>query len=375
MNDLFSYCPGPPDYRLRWEDLRAAYDWLRALDGCPQDPAHHAEGDVGTHTRMVCEELLALPAWRALGEQDRQALFAAAVLHDLAKPECTRIEDDGRVTSRGHSARGAIRARGLLWRQRAPFGLREQVCALVRHHQQPYFLIDRADGPRRCIEISQTARCDRLALLAEADVRGRACADKQRLLDNVALFAEQAAELGCLSAAYPFSSDHARVLYFRDERRVPEAPAYETFRARVVVMSGLPGAGKDHHVRAQLAGWAVVAPDELRDGLGVAPDEDQGRVIQAARERAREHLRRRQPFVWNATNISRQLRRQVLGLLLDYHAHVQVRYVEAAPEVLSAQNRGRARRVPEEVIRRLIDRWEVPDVTEAHEVLYNVGMG
>src|SRR5262245_12609069 len=86
MSDLFSYCPGPPDYRLRWEEMRAAYEWLRALDGCPHDPVYHAEGDVAIHTRMVCDELLALPAWRALPEDGRQVLFAAAVLHDVAKP-------------------------------------------------------------------------------------------------------------------------------------------------------------------------------------------------------------------------------------------------------------------------------------------------
>src|SRR5262249_33725951 len=121
VSDLFSFCPGPPDHRLRWDEMRAAYGWLRALDGCPPGPFYQAEGDVGPHTRMVCEELLALPAWRALAEEDRRVLFAAALLHDAAKPECTRIDADGRISSRGHSRRSAILARGLLWRQRAPF--------------------------------------------------------------------------------------------------------------------------------------------------------------------------------------------------------------------------------------------------------------
>jgi predicted kinase len=297
------------------------------------------------------------------------------VLHDVAKPECTRVEADGRITSRGHSRRGAVLARGLLWRMGVPFALRERVCALIRFHQTPYFLIDRADGPRLAIEISQTARCDHLAILAEADVRGRVCADRQRLLDNVALFAEQAAELGCLSQPYPFASDHARVLFFRDERRAPDALAHAAFRARVVLMAGLPGAGKDHHVRDHFRDWPVVALDDLRDEMDVAPDEDQGRVIQAARERARDYLRQGRSFVWNATNVSRQLRGMTLGLLLGYQAHVQVRYLEVPPEVLFAQNRARGRRVPEGVIERLIDRWEVPDRTEAHEVQCHVREG
>ena len=36
-------------------------------------------------------------------------------------------------------------ARNLLWRMNVPFAVREQVAALVRFHQTPYFLIDRPD--------------------------------------------------------------------------------------------------------------------------------------------------------------------------------------------------------------------------------------
>jgi hypothetical protein len=39
-----------------------------------------------------------------------------------------------------------------------PFVAREQVCALIRHHQVPFHLIDRADVRRKAIEVSQTAR-------------------------------------------------------------------------------------------------------------------------------------------------------------------------------------------------------------------------
>jgi len=75
------------------------------MRGCAQDAVFHAEGDVWIHTRMVCEAMAALPVWRALPEGDRQVVFAAAVLHDQAKPSCTR-EENGRITSRGHSVRG-----------------------------------------------------------------------------------------------------------------------------------------------------------------------------------------------------------------------------------------------------------------------------
>jgi predicted kinase len=290
------------------------------------------------------------------------------VLHDVAKPECTRLEGDGRVTAPGHSRRGSVVARQLLWRMGVPFRVREQITALVRHHQVPYFLIDRPDPRRPAIEVSQTARCDHLALLAEADVRGRVCADRQRLLDNVGLFAEYVRELGCGSAPYPFASERARVLYFRQEGRQPDAPAHADFRANVVLLAGLPGSGKDHHIRTNLADWPLVSLDAVRAELDVAPTDDQGTVVNAARERARAYLRGGVSFVWNATNLSRQVRGQALGLFLDYQARVRVVYVEAPPDVLFPQNRRRPAPVPEKVIERLLDRWEVPDRTEAHQV-------
>lgn len=371
MTCLLDYTPTPPDYRLAWGDMDAAYPWLRALAGCPQDPVHHAEGDVWVHTRMVCEELVALDEWRALPTDDRRTLFAAAVLHDVGKPDCTKVED-GRVTSRGHSRRGAVLARNLLWRMAVPFRQREAVCALIRFHQWPYFLIDRDDGPRKAIEVSCVGRGDRLTLLAEADVRGRVCADQRRLLDNVALCRETMRDLGVLDRPYPFASDHARVLYFKDAARHPDAPAFVKHRADVVLMCGLPGSGKDHHVRAHLADWPVVSLDDLRDELGVEPGEKQGEVLTAARERAREYLRAGTRFVWNATNLARQVRVQPIELFLSYQARVTVAYREVPAEVQYAQNRDRDAVVPQRVMERFFDRWEVPDLTEAHTVEYQV---
>ena len=42
------------------------------------------------HTRMVCEALVAMDSWRGLSPEDRSAVFAAALLHDVGKPLVTR---------------------------------------------------------------------------------------------------------------------------------------------------------------------------------------------------------------------------------------------------------------------------------------------
>ncbi|MEL6181931.1 MAG: HD domain-containing protein, partial [Myxococcota bacterium] len=124
-----TYPMTPPEgIELDWGQMDRTWSWIRDLRGCPQDPIHHAEGDVWTHVRMVCEELLALPVWATLPGSVRDILFAAALLHDVAKPVCTTLEPEGRVSSRGHSRRGALMARRLLWELGVPFEVREAIC-------------------------------------------------------------------------------------------------------------------------------------------------------------------------------------------------------------------------------------------------------
>jgi predicted kinase len=73
--------------------------------------------------------------------------------------------------------------------------------------------------------------------------------------------------------------------------------------------------------------------------------------------------------VWNATNLSREVCRQVVRLLASYDARIQIVYVESPAATLFDQNRARERVVPHKV-EKLLGRWEVPDLTEAHEVVH-----
>ena len=133
-------------------------------------------------------------------------------------------------------------------------------------------------------------------------------------------------------------------------------------------MSGLPGAGKDTWIAENLAGWPVVSLDRVREQMKISAQEPQGRVVSAARELARQHLRRQEPFIWNATNLSRQIREAAIGLFADYGARIRIVYIESPADKLYKRNRDRRAVVPGSVISRLLNRWEVPDLTEAHRV-------
>lgn len=305
---LLTLAPSGPAWQVDWAEIWPLWPELAILDTCPQDPIHHAEGDVGTHTRMVVEALVADPGWQGLPNPDRANLFWAAVLHDVGKPAVTKHEDDGRISSRGHSRIGASIARELLWYASSPFAWREALCGIIAHHQLPFWLIDRPDPERLAIETSWRCRPDHLCIHAKADALSRTCKDQQAILESVSLAALTFQEADCCDHPFAFANDESRVAFFELEDRDPHYAAHEAFPCIVTVMSGLPGAGKDTWISKHRPEHPVVSLDLIRDEFCVSPTENQGQVVQTAHERAREHLRAERDFVWNATNVTRQNR-------------------------------------------------------------------
>ena len=348
---------------------------VRDLAATPQDHAFHAEGDVWTHTRMAAEALVGSPAYAALEPAARAIVGTAVLLHDIGKPSTTRL-DGGKLTSRGHSARGEQLARVALWRLGVPFAAREHVCALIRHHQVPFFGITRPDAERLAIRLSLVTRNAWLTQVADADGRGRRCADpadQTRIVEHCALWAAHCTEHGVLEAPRPFASAHTRRVWLETDGRHPDVLAHDDTTCVVTLLAGLPAAGKSTWLAAHPQ--PVVSLDDLRTELDVDPGDAQAEVIAAAREQARGYLRAGTSFAWNATNLSRALRGQLLELFRGYRARTRIVYCETPEPELRKRNAARAEPVPRAAIDRMIERWTVPDPTEAHTVEYVVEGG
>lgn len=361
--------PAPGD-SPDWNAVSSVWSELAALSSCPQDPVHHAEGDVGTHTRMVLDELAAAEAWRSLPAERRSLLFWAAALHDVGKPGTTAFEPGGRITSAGHSRLGASIARRLLWEAGAPVPFREELCGLVAAHQAPFWLFERDDQAKAACRIALSCRPSDLLTLAAADARGRKCADPQDIADRVELSRLVFEDLGILGSPYPFANGESRYAFFEKDGRPPEYAAHEDFRCEATLVCGLPGTGKDTWIGANLGGMPVVSLDGLRAEMGIGHGDNQGTVVQAALERAREHLRAGRDFAWNAVNVTRQNRGKVTRLLRDYGARIRIVYLEVSPETLFRQNGSRKASVPVDAILRLARKLEPPHADEAHEVCW-----
>lgn len=346
--------------------------WVGPMRGCPQDPIYHAEGDVYTHVRLVCRRLSELDEYAALNEEEKQIVAWAAALHDMAKPACTIHEPDGRIASPAHAAKGAVMARPILWALDSPFALREEICGLVHHHMKVFWALERDDPARLVREISLRCRPRLLALLAEADALGRECPDTDDLLQRVELFRMLAREHDCYDKPAEFCTDVARFQYFQERWHDPHTAPYEDFRCQVLLLSGLPGSGKDTWIQQEGPPWPVVSLDQIRKHLKIAPTAPQGKVADAAREKAREYLRAGQDFIWNATNVSPLIRRKCLSLFMDYKARVRIVYLEQPLKTLQERNRSREDEVPWKAIEKMTRRWEVPTHLEAHEVVFQV---
>src|SRR5207249_11854839 len=160
-----------------------------------------------------------------------------------------------------------------------------------------------------------------------------------------------------------------RFWFYREQLCSLHYVPHEECRCMVTLMSGLPGAGKDTWLAKHRPTLPVVALDAIRDALDIDATDNQGEVIQTAREKCREHLRAGQNFAFNATNITRQMRQRWIDLFAGYGARMEIVYLEPPIATILAQNKRRATPVPEKVIERLIEKLEPPTITECHSCI------
>ena len=352
---------------------------LSPLATIPQNPIWHGEGDALTHTKMVCESLVSGSEWPSLPERDRQILFLAALLHDIGKVSCTR-QEDGVWVSPHHASTGASIARRMLWLDFDLCGtaerlfMRETICQLIQAHMAPVRVAELPMPERKVIQMSadghQTVYFTNrlLKMLAKADTLGRIAEDTKKSLDAVDFFNELALEQNCLDTPYPFVSSFDRYTYLSCSDRWPGASRYDDRWGRVIMLSGLPGVGKDTYIHHALSHLPVISLDDIREELHISPRMPQGQVISVAKERATELLRKKQPFVWNATNLTPLVRKKQVALFQAYGASTQIVYLETSWQEQLYRNASRSRTVPERALLHMLEQLSPPLLNEAQEI-------
>ena len=367
-NRLKQVIPYAPTWKIHWEILADTplKPLILAMKHTQQNPLWHGEGDVWTHTKMVCEELVTEEEYRNLPENQQQILFLAAFFHDIGKIPCTRWVD-GAWISPSHTLIGSKMVRELLWKDFGVCGtkelqnIRECICTLIRTHSVPVHILDQKDPERRLIAIAAQGKLipdfslSLLQILVQADLKGRIYEDINGSLEMIEL-------------CYQFPSLKTEHAYLSGKNVWREQELYDDAWGEVLLMSGLPGTGKDTWLEQYDSHLPMISLDQIRKELGVLPTQPQGKVINEARQRAKEFLRNHQPFVWNATNTTSMIRRKQIQLFEQYHASVKIVFLETDWETEQARNSGRKNEVPQTAIEKMLKNLELPEMREAQRV-------
>jgi len=209
--------------------------------------------------------------------------------------------------------------------------------------------------------------------VAEADMRGRVYHAKANVLADLELVQMMAEEEGCWTSPKRFADAHTRLSYFRSQGGIPgDYPFHQEAGSRVVVVAGLPASGKNTWVARHHAELPVISFDDAKAELGLAHGDNAGAAVHLAHDRAKDLLRQRAPFVWNATHLTPLMRQKTLDLLYAYKAEVELVYLESDERTIKDRNRRRDTTLTNAGIDAMLCRWEVPLPWEAHRVRYEM---
>jgi tRNA nucleotidyltransferase (CCA-adding enzyme) len=150
---------------LRWAPILCqVMPELTPCVGFDQQNYHHLY-DVFTHTARAVENV-----------PGKLALRWAALLHDIGKPPCFTLDEQGVGHFYGHEKRSAEMANNLLRRLKAPTALRERVVFLIEKHMAPLeankkYLRRRLSrwGAEAVAQLLALQRADRIATGTQVD--------------------------------------------------------------------------------------------------------------------------------------------------------------------------------------------------------------
>ena len=217
-------------------------------------------------------------------------------------------------------------------------------------------------------ELTADFSLKKLCALETADALGRIGKSSDDYLERIEYCSMFAEELGISDSPYKFSTPYTERAYFLGKTNWREGELYKPNDFEVIMMAGLPGTGKDTWIAKNHPDLPVVSLDDIREKYDISPIGPQGEVISIALEKAREYLRKKQPFIWNATSAVYDLRSKISYMFEEYGASVKTVFLETAWDVCLARNNSRDRVVPEDAIRKMLGRFEVPERYESEIV-------
>lgn len=364
-----------------------------------QDPEWHAEGDVYIHTVSVISKIEEFIT--ECSNSEKNILRYAAAFHDYGKPQTTTTKiknDKERIVAPCHEEVGA----SLLFYAPKPHNLTYdewyQVINLVRYHDRPKKLINNNSDYHQYFNLARKCNLKLLYILEKADIKGRTCSDFNEQDEILELFKLQAQDYDLfdginyyvlrkdfevledevlinqvfMKALHNFSVGKIKSLV--DE--IPRSYNYYKKPAHVTVYCGLSSSGKSTLISEQLKerSYYVISLDDIRAELfGSRYDQKHNdEVRRTAHERLKQHLRNGDYVIYDATNTRKDFRDKIISTCMNYDAFVEIAIPSQRDiNTIIKDNKTRANSIPEDIIYKQYDKFELPDLNEAHNIKYS----
>jgi len=291
-----------------WNDLEGRFSWIRDMSRVSQHKTHHAEGNVAIHTQLVIKGLSIIDGYENLNDQQKDILWTAALLHDVEKRSTSVDYGHGIISAKGHAEKGEFTARTVLYREvPTAFDVREQVASLVRLHGLPLWFRDSPDPDLYIRAASLRVDTRMLAILSEADAKGRICEEPKELINAIHAFKKRCKYLDCWGKSASFEDDNQRFNYFHPKLSLSgDTNNNDSIQVNVFILVSLPYTDRESYISEHLSELPVV---HLTGSLFTI---DSSQLDKMEKE-AMTYLNKRQSFVWNGCNLTQQVRTPLIS--------------------------------------------------------------
>lgn len=364
---------------FQFEHITKMFPIIMTLKNIHQNPKYHGEGNVFIHTQNVCNEILSFDEFNYLNIDEKCILYLSALFHDIGKLTCTKIEN-GEIVSPRHAVRGSKAFRELFYKEYShiyeiSFNFRESIARLIKYHSLPFHFFEKENIDQYLLKVSEGTNMKLLYLLAKSDLLGRECSDKYDLLNNIEYFKEYCIDLGCYDDKKVFKNSYTRYKYLNNINTNTihyEDELFDVTEFEVIVMCGLPLSGKDTFIKENLINVPVISLDDIREEFKISPKQNSSKVAAIAKERAKNYLRQKKTFVWDATNIMEDTRKRLCDLFSSYNARVLFIYIESPYKELLKRNKKRERSIDIKVLDNMIHKFDMIEPYEGYVTEYVV---
>lgn len=290
------------------EMVKAMKDSCHHYDPVTGVNPYHQEGDVWTHTMMVCNE----------ARHSSNNVQWAALLHDIGKPRCRKtLDDKGYVAFYSHEPVSAFLALEVLKKANLNIGEILHIFKLISVHTEPFKLTDKqlterfGDDAQFMFDLKELNRCD-----------------------NMGRFTDRAAEKkNFIAKSFWELYDRKQTNYYDNE---------------VVMMIGTPCAGKTTLAKERYPEYGRISWDDTM--LKMYPSSSYGesfkladdkKVRKAMTEALGSFLKASKDVVIDMTCMSRKTRRKWLSRFPKHYKRTAIVCITDIPSLMTRNdNRG-----------------------------------